>query len=397
MVIQVNGTLERACFPEPVETYAGRTNGSDEMEAVEEASEEQVALLNTIVYQNVIPVLIALAVSTNLLNIFMLWKVRKKQRQHKRTDMETTYKYLMWLAVTDLLASSSLVPALIHVDRRVLPYGWAFYYAHLEIPLMNALTSASVYIVVGLSVDRFVAVCFPRRYRNVNAPRLAVVRITLSLVVPLFIYMPHCFYQRVVCSETGQGWTYQGVEAVTGSLAWHVWEIIVELCHRMVPSIILAVLNLCIIVTFRRIVAQKEGMVRAKRFPKEEAKQDDGGRAQRERRLVHLLVAVVCCFLLTNLPAAVLALKDTAGSDFGTFEHEVFRAVANCLEMLGFSLNFVLYFFFVREMKRVLFDALALLQSKLCCVAPFVKDNHSASCNEESRVAPNRCSSTEDL
>ncbi|XP_064093334.1 probable G-protein coupled receptor AH9.1 [Macrobrachium nipponense] len=369
------------------------------MEAVgEEASEGEVALLNTIVYQHVIPVLIALAVSTNLLNIFMLWKVRKKQRQHKRTDMETTYKYLMWLAVTDLLASSSLVPSLIHVDRMVLPYGWAFYYAHLEIPLMNALTSASVYIVVGLSVDRFVAVCFPRRYKNVNAPRLAVVRITLSLVVPFLIYMPHCFYQRVVCSGTGQGWTYQGVEAVTGSLAWHVWEIIVELCHRMIPSIILAVLNLCIIVTFRRIVAQKESMVRAKRFPNEEARQEgDGGRAQRERRLVHLLVAVVCCFLLTNLPAAVLALKDTAGSSFGSFEHEVFRAVANCLEMLGFSLNFVLYFFFVTEMKRVLFDALALLQSKLCCVASFVKANHSASRDEISRVTASKCSTTHDL
>ncbi|XP_068241770.1 probable G-protein coupled receptor AH9.1 isoform X2 [Palaemon carinicauda] len=367
------------------------------MEAVEEASQEQVELLNIIVYQHVLPALIALAVLTNLLNVFMLWKVRMKQRQQKRTDMETTYKYLMWLAITDLLASISLIPSLIHVDRTALPYGWAFYYAHFEIPLMNALTSASVYIVVGLSIDRFIAVCFPRRYRSVNAPRLAVVRITLSLVVPLLIYVPHSFYQRVVCSETGAGWTYKGVEALTGSLTWHVWEIIVELCHRMIPATILAILNMCIIVTFRKIMEQKESMVRAERFPKEEKRPAESSRSQRERRLVHLLVAIVCCFLLTNLPAAVLALKDTAGSSFGTFEHEIFRAIANCLEMLGFSLNFVLYFFFVSDMKKVLLDTLTFIQSKLCCSVCSVKANHSYSYHERTMEAASKCSNAQDL
>lgn len=112
----------------------------------------------TTTYHYVMPVLITLALVTNLLNLVALTKARKG---HNKTTTPgshsvslTTNRYLTWLSLTDLLASVSLIPAITYLDRAVVPYGWAFYYAHLDIPIMNGLTSASVYIVVGMSVDR---------------------------------------------------------------------------------------------------------------------------------------------------------------------------------------------------------------------------------------------------
>ncbi|KAK7075905.1 hypothetical protein SK128_022269 [Halocaridina rubra] len=354
------------------------TNEADKDDLLdEEKFVSQMETLTIIAYQYVLPILVSLAILTNLMNILMLWKVRQQQKQQQRHAQATTYCYLMWLAITDMLASLSLIPALLHLERKELSYGWAYYYAHFEISVINALTSASVYIVVGLSVDRFIAVCHPRRYRTVSAPRLAVFRIALSLIIPIFIYMPHFFYQEVVCANTGMGWTYKNNEAIIGD-SWYVWEVIVELCHRMIPATILAILNLCIIITFKKVTERRKSITNNKDVitPNEhssEGKHEESARNQQERRLVNLLVAIVTTFLLTHLPAAVLALNDTAGTNLGSFNHEVFRAVANCLEVFGFSLNFVLYFFFVNGMRQVLIDAMSLVKKKVCGLAIHTK------------------------
>ncbi|KAK4316765.1 hypothetical protein Pmani_012095 [Petrolisthes manimaculis] len=101
------------------------------------------------------PALITLAVITNLLNLAALIMAGKKGGKTGALAVTiTTHRYLTWLSVTDLLAAGSLMPAIVYLDRSVLTYPWAFYYAYLDIPIMNALTSASVYIVVGMSVDR---------------------------------------------------------------------------------------------------------------------------------------------------------------------------------------------------------------------------------------------------
>ncbi|KAG7177200.1 G-protein coupled receptor AH9.1-like [Homarus americanus] len=334
----------------------------------EDAAAAHLAIVNDVAYRYLMPIFITAGILTNLLNVVMLGRMRHHQQQ--RQAQATTFCYLMWLALTDMLASIALVPALVHVDRTHLSYGWAFYYAHLELPTLNSLTSASVYIVVGLSVDRYIAVCHPRRYQDVSAPRLAVIRITLSLLVPALIYIPHSFYLEVVSGEGGVGWTYEGVEMATPG-AWHAWEVVVELCHRMAPAILLVLLNCSIIYTFKKVTARRKNIVTKNDSVNNSSsnaskKSEEGGKSQQERRLIYLLVTIVATFLLTNLPATVLALIDTAGATHGSFSLEVYRAVANCLEVLSFSLNFVLYFIFVPGVRQGLQEAVKAVRVTLC-------------------------------
>ncbi|XP_063881050.1 probable G-protein coupled receptor AH9.1 isoform X1 [Scylla paramamosain] len=316
--------------------------------ATEEAMPEEVVMV--VAYCYLIPTLVSINIFTNLLNVVILSSLGRRQQRPQQQGQATTFRYLLWLAITDVVVSLFLVVALSHLERSDLPYGWAFYYAHMEIPILNALTSGSAYIMVGLSVDRFVAVCYPRRYCGISAPRLANIRIGLSLLVPVLLYIPHGFSQKVICNTQGSGWTYDGAE-MDSDIKWFVWEVMVELFHRLIPASLLLFLNLRIICTFRKLMMRRKYIT--------SKKEERDGKAQQEQHLVYMLVAIVTTFLLSNLPAAVLALIDRAGSAHGPPAVEVFRAVANSLEAFGSSLNFVLYFCFVPDVRQ---EMLRLLQ-----------------------------------
>ncbi|XP_018017586.1 uncharacterized protein LOC108674181 [Hyalella azteca] len=254
---------------------------------------------------------------------------------------------------------------------------------------------------------------------------MATVRITLSLILPLLFYVPHCFLAEAVCNKQGTGWNIKsnGTEEL---VAWQVWAWIVELCHRLLPSLFIVIFNAKVILKVRKVNKQfrdKNSVNRqplrdsklSKKFslePSHEPIQEKPGnqdgireppdnqygvedrtrhllagkdtavivkaqveehkipskdtlrysskdsirnvkghqkRDQLEKKLSNLLLAIIVVFLVTTLPAALLALSDNSDSDFESFGYEIFRGVANMTELVGFSANFVLYFIFVSE------------------------------------------------
>ncbi|XP_042875811.1 probable G-protein coupled receptor AH9.1 isoform X2 [Penaeus japonicus] len=377
--------MDVACLPSPY--GAMDPNATSDANATESGDNTELVVLQEVFYHYVMPVLIITGVLTNIINILTLWKVNQLQRkQHNHQAQTTTYRYLFWLAIADMMASLSLVPAIVYLDREELPYGWAFYYAHLEIPLMNGLTSASVYIVVGLSVDRYIAVCHPRRYLELSAPRLAVIRIACSFLVPVALYLPQGFFMETACAASSAGWTYQSSPG--NESAKQYYEFFVELCHRIFPAVILAVLNGCIIYTFRKTTAKRNQMTSKPLVSTESSsaskRSEEQSRSHQERRLVHLLVAIVVSFLTTTLPSAVLALVDIRGATYGSFGLEVFRALANCLEAFGLSLNFVLYFVFVNGVREVLKNA-------VCGLAAHTKVSRGCSNSTTSNTKSTEC------
>ena len=97
----------------------------------------------------------------------------------------------------------------------------------------NALIASSVYIVVGLSIDRFVAVCYPRKYRNLHSHYVASVRIALSFIIAFIIYIPMAFYKMVVPSGVSPD-RFLIEENLQGvSTRWFVvYEYLLEICVR---------------------------------------------------------------------------------------------------------------------------------------------------------------------
>lgn len=295
---------------------------------------DNVYKLNTVAYAYLMPILIAVGIFTNVVNMFVLHDLGKiKDRRHKGGS-PTTYMYLNWLSFAQLLTCASVIPSIANLYRTSLNYVWSMYFAHFEIFLINSLSSSSVYIVVGLSVDRFVAVCKPHSYRVLSQIRLAVVRILSCFVAPPLFYAPLCFFQKVVSSKDGDGYTIINNEAVTGMTFWQFWNVAVELCHRLIPAIVIVVLNVCIILQFKKV---KNSSCRSSRksLGSEESFGDDKSQLSvkssfgkltfqdQDFRVFVLLMGVIIVFLVSTLPSAYLGLTDTFGHKYKSFKFEV--------------------------------------------------------------------------
>ena len=91
-----------------------------------------------------------------------------------------------------------------------------------------------------------------------------------------------------------------------------------------------------------------------------------------ERMLVVVLIAIVVLFVICTTPAAILSIlfmKDA--SHFRTsLGYAIFRAMANCFELLGFALNFFVYCLCSADIRRAFVDV--LFEN---CVVAFIK-NH---------------------
>lgn len=324
----------------------------------------RIEVMMELVYKQIFPIFLALGILSNLINITVLCNLKKQKMKKQIQAVTTTFNYLITLAITQLMACIGLCFSIAHIHRGELIYGWAFYYAHFDTPIVNALTSASVYIVVGLSIDRFIAVCFPDYYKRVSAPIMAKFRITMALIIPILLYIPNSFSNKVVCAKSGMGYTYVENE----DFDWFKFLLFEELCHRIFPAFILVVLNICIIIGFKKISKRRENMFKK---PKGDAnksltskKDDTSARQNQEHFLLFLLISIVIAFLVTTLPATVLALIDTAGTSLFNFSGEVFRSIANILELLGFSANFLLYFCLMPDVREIIRKKLGLLTPK---------------------------------
>ena len=89
-----------------------------------------------------------------------------------------------------------------------------------------------------------------------------------------------------------------------------------------------------------------------------------------ERMLVVVLIAIVVLFVICTTPAAILSIlfmKDSSHFRI-SFGYAIFRAMANCFELLGFALNFFVYCLCSADIRRAFVDV--LFEN---CVVIFIK------------------------
>lgn len=308
-------------------------------------------------YKLVLPVILLLATVTNLINVAVLLRANPTGR----TNPTPTRTYLLFLGLSHCFVCSVVIVGLAMRKRVGLTYAWAFYLAHLEEPLYNIFNCSCSYIILGLSTDRYQAVCRPHKYSVAKGYQKTPGRIALAYALPAVMYVPNCFSQSPLYSQRHQGW-YIAEGAIFNTLAWRVWAVTLEVLHRIVPCAFLVALNILILIAVVRLKSTRASM-RSK--PK-------AGGSRREQRIIYLLLALTLTFLLTNVPATSLKLMAAIENQHchTSLALEVARAVANCIEMAGICGDFFLYFVMNPEYRRDL-HSLVLCLCRLCgCCAP---------------------------
>ncbi|CAN7939736.1 unnamed protein product [Ixodes hexagonus] len=291
---------------------------------------QQIDTLKFIAYGVVSFVIIALGIVGNLINLVVLTRPNLKG---------VIFVYLTWLATSDLLTLVVAVFSMLRLHGiQPRTYPAAFYFAHVEMPLVNALMASSVFIVVAVTVDRYWSVCLPTRYREFHNSRRAKLAIVTAYVAAGLLYVPVAFQKRPVpvWDEPANRTQYVPCDNVFVSRqpVFKIYLLVKEVLVRIGPVIVVAVLNTTIIVTFRRFMRKRQKLMNNN--------SRDTGKLLEEQRLVILLAAIVILFCVCMTPAAVLTvlISDDKELNYG---FQLFRAIANDMEMANFAINFYVY------------------------------------------------------
>ncbi|KAI6209618.1 putative G-protein coupled receptor [Aphelenchoides besseyi] len=285
--------------------------------------------LQIVAYCYILPVICVLGIVGNVMNIITLASRRLRA---------VSYMYLRGLATADLLC---MLFVLAFATCEVLNYlGFAlaeswwfgFYQAHFMLSLINWALSTANAQVVALSLERYVSVVFPMHFRQWNSPTRARRAIFIAYIIPALFYLPYAFNRYEVATKERDGRIvyFAADSEASKTVAWQIYKWTREAILRFAPIIILSILNLQIMSAFRR---------RQKMF----ARLTNRDQSQsRDETLLYLLGAIVGAFFICNIGAAVnlLLINEQIKQ---RFDYQIFRAVANLLEITNHAAQFYIF------------------------------------------------------
>ena len=240
-------------------------------------------------------VIVAIGILGNVLNLVVLTRPKLKG---------VMYVYLLGLAVSNLSVLITAIPALMSIAKSPEPiysslYAIAFFFAHLEIPLLNAFMAASVYIIIGMTVNRYISIYKPTHFQRIHTFKNAYLAIASSFIFGSVLHVPLAFQDYVYetcANEDGTapscpsptlndtrkynisnemddpgGGTQVALHtctekiyvvcanvSYTSSIIFSIYTYCSESLLRFGPIITLTILNILIIARFNRIVRRRE-------------------------------------------------------------------------------------------------------------------------------------------
>lgn len=346
-----------------------------------------------------------------------------------------TYFYLRALSISDfffLLFYIGYCFEVIFLDDELVVNGTLdilrkYYLTHIDHILLNSFAGASGFFIVLLTIDRYRCICLPTKRRDQH-PGLYT---GLALIVSLLLRVPHMFektitYNCVPVRQTGNnqslasgvvcdcgsavpvGWAcrYEASTQVQifGTAPWVTYIFLTELMVKVLPSILLLVLNLLMADRFYKVVQRRRAM-RARVFMRGSSRlslhgEEEGSEApqvaavisrrastmeaaasftletefpgkrpesqfaknqhsirksirigiqtfsRKEKNIITLLFLLSLAFAITNIPMAVCQMLRAFGHFSPTeLPNQTIWAVVNNLEVMFIASNFYLYCF----------------------------------------------------
>ena len=192
--------------------------------------------------------------------------------------------------------------------------------------------------------------------------------VATSFLLALIVSFPLCILKYVVIHSEEEMSNNNSIDCryeylenrnVTAHPLWTAYVWLGESLVRFLPGLILVTLNMLILIKYHGVVKTRRLM--QQRQPNANTNSNNARSSDRnieqERKLLTLLLSIIVLFFITNIPSAVLSIiYDQELESYHSFQ--VFRAVANLLEMSNFALNFCMYFLCSKEFRKMLYKAI---------------------------------------
>lgn len=221
-------------------------------------------------------------------------------------------------------------------------------------------TAGSGFLLVGVTFDRFIAICFPFKGRVWCTPKRARIMVACIIAFVSVFYIPMAIMANVVdgnvCVAFGHETTANVVLANINLIALPI-----------IPFFVLLIMNIMIILAVRRSGDFKATAVQTNRTSVAGKVTDQDGAAKqtsgsRDRQLTVMLVTVSCAYVIIILPISVRVLVYSFVNQYASpRRYAVFvflYAVINQILFLNNTINFYLYFLtgskFRKDLKQLL-------------------------------------------
>ncbi|XP_059476386.1 probable G-protein coupled receptor B0563.6 isoform X2 [Neocloeon triangulifer] len=306
----------------------------------------RITALKQAAYGIALPAICTLGVVGNLLNLVVLTR---------RNMKGTAYIYMRGYAAASLLAILFAIPFGLRVVSRREAGQWsslpqAFYHAHLELFLGNACLGVGVLMLLALTIERYAAVC---QLNGGSSPHRARTAVALIPVLTFLLYLPNAF--RTHLTRCGAPYGPEGEMTVVfqrrdnirflHSAFYSIYKIALEIIFKVGPTILLAGLNARILIVYRRSCARRR--------KRRGALLESCRQYAEEKRLALLLGSTSLLFFACVSPMVILNVT-LSERNLSSYNYQIFRAIANVLEVTNYSLTFYIYCLFSEDFRSTL-------------------------------------------
>ena len=271
-----------------------------------------------------------------------------------KDNMKTSASFLFQsLALVDSAVLLIIIPIIplysfaiytkrLHGFLEITPYMWTYI-----LPVANVAGLSSIWVVVLLAVNRYIAVCYP--FKSLRLCTFAKVKKQLAFVLlcAVLYNIPEFVERRVEYVTYDNGTTYEPQLVNTELGKTKLYHIIYN-GVLYVTFVVAAPLLTLTFVNIRLIQALKAR--RRKRMEMVSQLQ------QNDNNVTVVLIIVIVVLIVCQIPALVVrALKVAMPEDTGRCDYIFYMVtVANMLRVLNSAVNFVIYVVFNKRFRQVL-------------------------------------------
>ncbi len=276
----------------------------------------------------------------NILNIIALVRSRQKMKKADGGRDSGTLLGLLVLAISDMLFCIAVFPrafAKIGGNEAVFePNDFRLYYQVYGTGVLNTFILTSTWITVAMATMRYIGICHPLATRKIDSAVCVPVTYVIIVAVCIVANIP-IFYQFKITDVTiGEGQIFYLIDIGDFSIdseKGYVFLWFRAIIGILVPAGLLMFCNCSLIMALRR----------SRRMRRECRVQNSGARAS--NRITLLLIIIVLLFIILVFPAEIMDFCSavTRSDPDRTYTFMLIRCIANFLQVVNGSCNFVLY------------------------------------------------------